>query len=319
MATRYRTITDESGVAHQVPLEDAGSFQGGGGVLSPNPLPTPKPLTGAQPLMPNITPQAPIPMTGPGPTLQRPNADTPGSLPTLQRPPVGGMTPAIAPPATGAQPLQPFGPGNDLRSTQINPIAGQRLQNTQAGTDVLFRSLAQGPSLSQAALDQYKLFGDAQGEERQKGIRAIGQANARFGRLGSGMASTDLGNLEERLGIADARERARLASGLAFAEGDERRANLGAGAAFENQLYGEGRGQRDELRGERAYQEDVARRAQDQEVMRRQLEMAYEQMLRQLGLQGAGVYGNQAAAGQGAAAELLSGALRRPRETYVGY
>lgn len=285
-------------------------------LLNRKPLPetrtAPKPLTGAQPMIgTTVTPAqqtlgAPAPRPAIAPTV--PQGGGPMALTEGPRPNIGPM---IQPPVqpTGMQPLQQFGPGNDLRSTQINPVVGQRLQGVQQGTDALFKALTSGPSLQDAALERYKLFGQDQSDQRTRGIQQIGQAAARLGRLGSGMVTTDLGNLEERLGRADAQERARLASDLAFAEGGERRANLASGLGFEGSVYGQGREAREEARGERAYQSDQSRTAFEQEILRRQLAAAYEQMIRQLGLQGAALYGNQSAASQQAAGNLLAGAL----------
>lgn len=221
-------------------------------------------------------------------------------------PPVNIQPPIVQPPGG---PLQDFGPGDDLRGTQINPFTGERLAGAQRDTDVMARALSQGPNLTQAALDRYADLEQQTQENRQQGIQQIGRAAARLGRLGSGMVTTDLGNLEALLQQRGTAARRGLAGDIAFQESADRRANLGAGQSYEQQIADQARGYRDEARGERGFQEDQARRAQDMEVLRRQLQVQYDMYLRQLGLQGAQLYGDQAAAGSQAASDLLQSAL----------
>lgn len=270
---------------------------------TPETFGAPKPMVG--PSVPGIAPTVPTTMAGqqpigsPLPPPPSGLAITPGAQPNI------GPT---APPPVGG-PLQDFGPGNDLRSTQVNPYTGERLSGIQSGTDVLFRALQNGPNLTDAAKQAFDVLGQQTAERRKLGIQDIGRNAARLGRLGSGMVTTDLGNLEDTLQQHENQARQQLASQVAFSQGNEARANLGAAQGLENQIYGQGVGARNEVRGERDYQQQLAQRAQDQEILRKQLQVAYQQYLQQLGLQGAGLYGDQAAASQDAAANLLGGVL----------
>lgn len=282
--------------------------------LQDKPLAGMQPLTGMQPVKPNIAPTVPG-LTGQQPMLPRPNIapQLPGMLPRPQQPPSGlsvnpGVTPNIGPtppPTESGGPLTDFGPGNDLLSTQVNPTTGERLGGVQSGNDVLYKALTQGPNLQQSALDQFKNIQSQTSEQRQRGIQDIGRSAARLGRLGSGMVTTDLGNLEDTLRSHENQALGDLAYNTATQDSANRRANLGAGQGYESQLYGQGQNARNEVRTERDYQAQQSQQALQNEIVRRQLQAQYQQYLASLGLQGAGLYGDQAAASQGAASSLL--------------
>lgn len=291
----------------------------------------PQPLTGQQPLTPKApmagapgAPQLPsltprplpgMPMIGPtSPGLARPGTATTlaGQQPMLPHPqpqPQGlNVTGAnVGPTAPQGQsgPLTNFGPGNDLLSTQVNPTTGERLGGVQSGNDVLYKALTQGPNLQQSALDAFKNIQGKTAEQRQLGIQDIGRSAARLGRLGSGMVTTDLGNLEDTLRSHENQALGDLAYNTATQEAGDRRANLGAGQGYESQVYGQGQNARNEVRTERDYQAQQSQQALQNEIVRRQLQAQYQQYLASLGLQGAGLYGDQAAASQGAASSLL--------------
>lgn len=309
--------------------------------LQDKPLAGMQPLTGMQPVKPNIAPTVPA-LTGQQPMLPRPNiapmapqsfdpndprgrnqgmpqyggATPPPGLPRPQQQPPSGLSvnPGIAgpnvgptppPPTESGGPLTDFGPGNDLLSTQVNPTTGERLGGVQSGNDVLYKALTQGPNLGQAALDQFKNIQSQTSEQRQRGIQDIGRSAARLGRLGSGMVTTDLGNLEDTLRSHENQALGDLAYNTATQESANTRANLGAGQGYESQLYGQGQNARNEVRTERDYQAQQSQQALQNEIVRRQLQAQYQQYLASLGLQGAGLYGDQAAASQGAASSLL--------------
>ena len=273
------------------------------------PSPLTGPLTGVQPLKPSIAPTVtPIggaqqALSGQQPVLPKPQVQPPQGM-NLQGAQVGPQVGPTAPQDAGG-PLTNFGPGNDLLSTQVNPYTGERLSGVQAGNDVLYKALTQGPNLQQAALDQFKNIQSQTAEQRQLGIQNIGRAAARLGRLGSGMVTTDLGNLEDTLRSHENQALGDLAYNTATQESADRRANLGAGQGYENQVYGQGANARNEVRTERDYQAQQAQQALQNEILRRQLQAQYQQYLASLGLQGAGLYGDQAAASQGAASSLL--------------
>lgn len=251
--------------------------------VAPSPFTAP-PMVGVQP----IGGQQPV-LIGGG---NQPTAPTPPPPPAPAGIPLNDLPPGQP------GPLQEFGPGNDLRTTQINPYTGARLGGIQSGNDVLYKSLTEGPSLSDAAAEQYRLLGEQGAEQRQLGVRNIGQAAARLGRLGSGMVTTDLGNLEDVLQTRENQARRGLAADVAYGEAANRRANLGAGQSYEGDVYNQGVGARNEARGERGYQQDLATQAMQMDLLRRQM-----------GLDTSANYGARAGAGEQSAADILGSAL----------
>jgi hypothetical protein len=170
-----------------------------------------------------------------------PNVNPTPASPVLPMPSSPAQTSAPASPAPLPLPVQSntaqlsrINPANDLRSIQIAPTAG--------------------PSRSQIALDRLKSFDMGQADDRQRGIQGIGRAAARLGRLNSGMVTTDLGNLEERLNRE--RERTLLDLSANTAEGE----------------IGDARYDRGELRTERGFQTGQAENAIDRNVQQRLLE-----------------------------------------------
>lgn len=306
------------------------------GAPSPNITPTRSPLESAPTGLPkppttSIAPTAPP--GGPAPQGQAPQIApmAPGgaggaSLPRPQLPSPGAnvetgvpMPPNIHPPAPQDQPnpggdfITPFGPGDDLRFQQINPLATERLRQLQSATNTAAGAVGQGPSLSDAAATEFDLLGQQSGEQRTRGLREIGRAGATLGRLGSGMVRTDIGNLEDVLRTREEQARRGLSADVARGESENRRLNLGATAGLEGQVYGQEAGQRGELRGERGYQTDTAQQALDNRIRQRSLEEALlegqfgrEATGAQLGLQGAGLQSQLAAGEQGAAGDMFA-------------
>lgn len=143
--------------------------------------------------------------------------------------PVGGTGPGYAD-------LSTFGPGNDLRSTAVLPVAG--------------------PDRAQLASGALKLFEDQQAPQLAARMRQIGQAAAKFGRIGSGLVNTELADV----GTDYNTKLAQLKQALAL-------------EAAQNQLADQA-ALRGEVRGERGYQQGMAQTALDNTVRQRQLEDA---------------------------------------------
>ena len=171
------------------------------------------------PTMPNVSP---IPAS---------NALT-GQPPVAPAP----VTPLPMPVQSNTAQLSRINPSNDLRSVQIAPTAG--------------------PSRSEIAAKRLELLDRGQADQRKRGIQEIGRNAASLGRLNSGMVTTDLGNLEERL--QELRERTLLGLSADTAEGE-----------IQDARYDRG-----ELRGERDFQTGRADNAIDQNVRQRMMEDA---------------------------------------------
>lgn len=114
------------------------------------------------------------------------------------------------------------------------------------------------PSVSEAAQGQLANIFEQAEDARRLGARDIGRSAAAFGRIGSGVVNTELGNLEERIQRGQNQAFRELAGETAQADAADRlaRAGLGLGASgqtlgqeldiagFRQGLRGEGRGER---------------------------------------------------------------------------
>lgn len=256
--------------------------------------------------VPNVTPLAPTGVAL-APTITPTTTEMLWPGPTQS--PVGGPPPsseAQVAPATAPASLSQIDPGGSLIGTQIGPATDPRVARLQdmmmSGAERLgmtpydqylrqqAEALQSGPDRRQIALDTLKLFDEAQGEAQRLGTQQIGRDAARLGRLGSGMVTTDLGNLADRMDINRSRMMRELANETAGLEQSDRLARIGALqglqegefgrgtsrvgtlADLQSILYGQGEAGRDELRGERAYQRQLANEARDSNLQ--ELELA---------------------------------------------
>lgn len=273
----------------------------GGGTPSgipsqPKPVPTIgagiQPGPGLQPISQNMNPSQNGLYTNPGTAQQTPVAGTGPQVASGVSNPTGGLTGGMTPavmPGPGTTPIGPgmnpgappvpsnpymteFAPGNDLRFQQINPYGDERLQGTQGAVDSAVSALQGGPN--RQALAQ-SLFADyiAQSQsDFDRSLREITQRNAAGGRLGSGMYGSDL------VDAATARQQdlvsyaTRLAYDTAGGDIQDRLNNVNTLAGLEGQQFGQGAAQRNELRGERTYQQGVAAQAQQDAINQRLLE-----------------------------------------------
>jgi len=206
-----------------------------------------KPLTVQNPLQPIPTPTALPSPTGTLTTTAQPGQPSPWG-PATQ--------PAPLPNNVGGQ---QFGPGSNLIGTQINPVnldqylaqlnearqaAGAYTPgaDTTMARDVLnqqLTGLSQMPDRGQIASDQFQNLLDQAKRDEFLGIQNAGRAGARLGRLGSGMVTTDIGNLE---GVINQRliEGARGLSADTAAQSLQDRINaLNASGGAYNQLAGQ--------------------------------------------------------------------------------
>lgn len=201
---------------------------------------------------------------------------------TVPAQPPAETVPAMTLPAQ----LSQFGPGQDLISTQISPIGftpSEAAERARALTLQGLESLFSTPDRAALASQQFQNLLEQAAEARQTGVRDIGRAAAALGRIGAGITTSQLGDLEERIQTQIAREASRLAAETAGQELADRLARFQAALGAGGQLRGEdlaearfGQSLRDELRGERAYQYGLSRDAIADRIRQIQLE---EQLL----------------------------------------
>ena len=264
-------------------------------------------------------------------------------------------TVANAPPTTPTQAsnfgslpqagTQDFGPGNNIIGQQINPGTfnpEQDTQNTRGMVNDLLQSTTNSPSRLDLAQQAFKTLDENTNDQRQRGIQQTGQAAARLGRLGSGMVTTDLGNLEDRLQQNRDQALRGLSVETAGQQLQDQFGRLGAAQGVYGQQFGADQGtagtragERGELRGERGYQYGLDQGALDRRIQQAQLgqqfandeqqrNMAYNSQLGGYGYaaqspvyqQLANQYGNNAAASGQSAGELLNavGQYQRPQQ-----
>ncbi len=262
-------------------------------------------------------PPAPAPSLA-GTPLPRPQPPAQTALTTATGPRPFIQPPVTPPPAgpAGAQPgkqpidfLSEFGPGNDLRFTQVNPYATERLRGVQDQVTGAAGALSGAPDLTAAAQEKLRVFEEAGKRPFELALQQAAQRAAATGTLGQEAAAARITGPEGILATREAelaRQRRSLAADTAFSEAENRRANLGSLSGLEGQLYGQEAGQRQEVRGERGYQADTAQQAQEARIRERLLEESLAGQGAERQLAGAQLYGQQAEAGGQTAADLLS-------------
>lgn len=224
------------------------------------------------------------------PATRRPGTVPPGIIDdgTGPRPPID--QPGVAPP-----PYTPgtttFGPGNDLRDKQLTTTwtpsqlqGGAEYAAMTAGTpsyeniaggkyaespdalavrkqalEALQKSMS-GPDRGQLAKEKMALLEEQLNEEERTGVQDIGREAARFGRIGSGVTTSKLGDLGLELGKVRTTEARRLALEAADQEMADRVARTELGLRAGGQIRGEDldtagfqQGLREENRGERGF------------------------------------------------------------------
>lgn len=231
----------------------------------PNVIPPPPPPVGTVPGGPMVNPQAP----GAGNTgIVPPSTGGP-----MVNPPAPGSTGTPTSPVTTGASITPIVPGGagDLRYQNILP-SDPRLGQTQGQVDTARDTLSSTPDRTELAAQALQLLRERTAPQYAADQRAIGQSAAKFGRIGAGMTTnelTDLNLTRERDLDRTSRELANTAAGQTMSD---RLARLGALTGIEGQQFGQGQAGRDELRGERGYQNQTDQQARQDEIQRMLLE-----------------------------------------------
>lgn len=189
------------------------------------------------------------------------------------------QAPAFNPLGTSTY-MQQFGPQNTIRATRITggdaPTADSRAVD-QA------RARASGalPDVDRGALagDILSQLIERSNPAFQNELRTVNQRAAAGGRLGAGMTTTELGDVtsnRQRYITDAARQLSSEAAGLtledSLAKGRYGLDQLSELRGLEGQRFGQGVTSREELRGERGYENQMARDARSDEIERILLE-----------------------------------------------
>lgn len=282
-----------------------------GGVLPPGPMPTGGPIGGApmptgDPLMPGSPPpnprdrplpppgQRPLPPPTTGPTFAPPGGPAPGPLheegpgflpPTTdpRGPEIGDANPnAPRPPsipAPSAGPAMPtFGGGTGgawgaLRQRIVMP---ETRPDVQALRDLITggaTELFNGPDRSAIAREQMELYNQDAQEMLDQRVRGIGRDAAAFGRIGSGVTTSRVGDAYAQAEQERAEQERRMALETAGLTLDDRLRAVSGASGVQNMFYGQDVGNRNEIRGERSYANDLAQQEYQRRIQQIMLEM----------------------------------------------
>lgn len=132
-------------------------------------------------------------------------------------------------------------PGNDARLSSIQGMLDKSTGDL-ANTD--------RRSMLSTLLNN---FDQQQGEADSNAYRASGRASAAFGRIGSGMAAQDVNQIARQSMGDRNRYRSQLAADTIDKEIGDRFSKTGLFSGLANDAYGQGLGNRNELRGERGF------------------------------------------------------------------
>lgn len=203
-------------------------------------------------------------------------------------------TPAAIPYSAPMTQFSNFGPDKNLIGQQISPTTDPRLRRMQGLTNQAALSLSSAPNLQEAALQRFEGLRSASEPQYQQALQDVGRRAASLGRVGAGMTTSELGDLtlQREKYLGDVQKQ--LAGETAMQEESNRLARLYGLSGLEGQLYGQGAGERSELRGERDYQYGLERQGLEDQIRQRLMEesLTQGQWGRQMGLAGlAGQYG----------------------------
>lgn len=200
-------------------------------------------------------PMQPQPMQ-PQPAVQ-PYRPTTSTSPT----PAAQWRPAPQPPA-----VQPFGPGNDLRFQQINPVAGQNEQMAQQASNQALQGLM--------GVDRGDLARQAWEQMAPQMAQGLNRRAAAAGALGSGPS-------QELFGRTMNEARSRMALQAANDQLADWQAKLGGAQGALGQQYGMGADRRDFLARQQAYQYGVGQDAMNRALLAGQMGQQQGQQMQQ--------------------------------------
>lgn len=301
-------------------------------------------------------------------TLPTTRGAAPGGPQVQPRPP-GSTTTSVASAASDLAGIDfsQFGPGATLRGTQISPTgaaqtpaaAGAAAQNVVTPESQQLRGMVvqdamnlSGPNRGEIAQDVMSQLVEASTPGYQARLRDVGRDAARLGRIGSGVTTSNLGDVASEYNRDLILAQRGLSSDAAARTLDDQRAILGARSGAAGDITGQdlartgayrgiaadefnrGAVVRDEMRGERGYQDALARTATDDAIRQIILEdqllnSAFgrdSQRLGQLGSAGfgavptgtlqnaAGEYGRQSGATADAVAQFIAQYMNRPQQ-----
>lgn len=136
-----------------------------------------------------------------------------------------------------------------------NPADTNRLRNRMSREAL---GLFDRPDRGELAREQMQFFNEDNAENLRNQTRDIGREAAAFGRIGSGVTTSKVGDAFVEAEKARARQEAMLANQTAGLELQDRMGALSGLSGVQNQLYGQDVGRRGEQRQERGYRDALS-------------------------------------------------------------
>lgn len=140
----------------------------------------------------------------------------------------------------------------------VDPTISARTTAAQARTSGAADALATGPDRVAMARQSLADFDTQANEARTLGVRDIGKSAAALGRVGSGMVTGKLADLERKVQSDRSIETNRLVNDLTERDAADRYAKLDAFRGLEGDAASQDASNRSELRGERAYRDSIS-------------------------------------------------------------
>lgn len=213
-------------------------------------------------------PAAPgLPESAPPPTGQ----PTPGvtKLPGGIQPVIGSTGPMILPkppaptvPGATVTPTVP-GTGTDLRNTLITPEPSAGTAKATGLAETAAGNFANAGDLTKVGPQLLKDYIDSTNPQWEAEQRSVGQKAAALGRTGSGITTTELGDLALQRQKDISTKASQLAGTLAPAQAQLLGSQLGGLAGYEGQKTGQDTSNAEQLRGERGYQSGMSQQDLD--------------------------------------------------------
>jgi hypothetical protein len=220
----------------------------------------------------------PPPSMAPGGGFQIPSAPNINLIPNA-----GTMLPPSGPaPITSSAPgsvpgASTFGADQNLIQTQIDPAASPRLLGAQGLTDSAVSQALTGPDRFAIAKDKYDTFAANADSNFSRKVKDATNAAAAHGQIGSGMLTNEYGDLTERYKLDDNTTRANFLDDALTGTIGDRLSNANLARSNENSIYGQEANARNEVRGERGYQQSLAEQAIAQRIAQNQMEQGQQQ------------------------------------------
>jgi hypothetical protein len=202
-----------------------------------------------------------------------------------------------------------FGPDQNLIGSQFTPGQSPGAQTAQGDVLANLQGLQNAPDQAALEQQQFQALAGQSNPIYQQNLRTVGQDAAKYGRIGSGVTTSQLGDVASNYNQYLGNTAAQLAASGAQQQYQNQLSGLGASQNVLGQLSGLDQQQYGNLVGERGYQQGLSQQAYGNA-------MGENSLLASLGgfggspLDSANYYSQQGQQGMGAGGDILSYLLK---------